>query len=115
MCHTFSEALQNRAASALFYLYKYERFNSQEKEKTESYDCSSFRFTGFVVSLFNQLTHLITELWYPTELQVISEITSITNKHCLKGGVPASLVLPCFWKAPQVFLDYHTVHKSVNI
>lgn len=34
MCHTFSEALQNGAASALFYpLYKYKHFNSQEKEK----------------------------------------------------------------------------------
>lgn len=61
MCHSFSESLQNGAASALFYLYKYERFNSQEKEKNESYDCSSFRFTSFVVSLFNELTHLITE------------------------------------------------------
>lgn len=30
MCHTFSEALQNGAASAL---YKYEHFNSQEEEK----------------------------------------------------------------------------------
>lgn len=62
MCHTFSVALQNGAARALFYLlYKYECFNSQEKEKNESYDGSSFRFTNFVVSLFIELTHLITE------------------------------------------------------